>query len=62
MTFIVNLENGINTCSVKVTNLSPFPVTESQQIWLTMPSSFIAWCIKWVSLEEGAFSWKKIKF
>lgn len=46
MTFIVNHENGINTCSVKVTNLSPFPVTESQQILLTMLSGLIAWCIR----------------
>lgn len=31
MTFIVNHENGVNTCSVNATNLSPFPATESQQ-------------------------------
>lgn len=33
MILIANHENGINynTCSVKVTNLLPFPVKESQQ-------------------------------
>ena len=44
MTFIVNYENGVNTCSIKVTNLSPFPAAERQQTILTTLSGLTAWC------------------